>query len=58
MLVAHRSNLAPLAINDAQNRARHCGPQATVAEMRRQISVAQAIKRPKHASRSVPRASA
>ena len=45
LLVSHRSKLAKLAINDAHKRTLHGGPTATVAEMRRQIWVPQAIKK-------------
>ena len=44
-LVSHRSKLATLAINDAHKRTLHGGPTATVAEMRRQIWVTQAMKK-------------
>ena len=44
LLVSHRSKLATLAINDAHKRTLHGGPTATVAEMRRQIWVTQAMK--------------
>ena len=45
LLVSHRSKLATLAINDAHKRTLHGGPTATVAEMRRQIWVTQAMKK-------------
>ena len=45
LLVSHRSKLATLAINDAHKRTFHGGPTATVAEMRRQIWVTQAMKK-------------
>ena len=45
LLVSHRSKLATLAINDAHKRTLHGGPAATVAEMRRQIWVTQAMKK-------------
>ena len=45
LLVSHRSKLARLAINDAHKRTLHGGPTATVAEMRRQIWVTQAMKK-------------
>ena len=45
LLVSHRSKLATLAINDAHKRTLHGGPTATVAEMRRQIWVIQAMKK-------------
>ena len=46
LLVSHRSILATLAINDAHMRTLHGGPAAaTVAEMRRQIWVTQAMKK-------------
>ena len=46
LLVSHRSKVATLAINDAHKRTLHGGPTATVAEMRRQIWVTQALKKP------------
>ena len=45
LLVEHRSKLATLAINDAHLRNLHGGPTATVAELRRQIWVTQAMKK-------------
>ena len=45
LLVSHRSKMATLAINDAHKRTLHGGPTATVAEMRRQIWVTQAMKK-------------
>ena len=45
LLVSHRSKQATLAINDAHKRTLHGGPTATVAEMRRQIWVTQAVKK-------------
>ena len=45
LLVSHRSKLATLAINDAHKRTLHGGPSSTVAEMRRQIWVTQAMKK-------------
>ena len=45
LLVSHRSILATLAINDAHKGTLHGGPTATVAEMRRQIWVTQAMKK-------------
>ena len=45
LLVSHRSKLGTLAINDAHKRTLHGGPTATVAEMRRQIWVTQAMKK-------------
>ena len=45
LLVLHRSKLATLAINDAHLRTLHGGPTATVAELRRQIWVTQAMKK-------------
>ena len=45
LLVFHRSKLATLAINDAHKRTLHGGPTATVAEIRRQIWVTQAMKK-------------
>ena len=45
LLVSHRSKLATLAINDAHKRTLHGGPTATVAEMRRQFWVIQAMKK-------------
>ena len=45
LLVSHRSKLATLAINDAHKRTLHGGPTGTVAEMRRQIWVTQAMKK-------------
>ena len=45
LLVSHRSKLATLGINDAHKRTLHGGPTATVAEMRRQIWVTQAMKK-------------
>ena len=45
LLVSQRSKLATLAINDAHKRTLHGGPTATVAEMRRQIWVTQAMKK-------------
>ena len=45
LLVSHRSKLATLAINDAHKRTLHGGPTATVAEMRRQIWIIQAVKK-------------
>ena len=45
LLVSRRSRLATLAINDAHKRTLHGGPTATVAEMRRQIWVTQAMKK-------------
>ena len=45
LLVSHRSKLATLAINDAHKRTLHGGPTATVADMRRQIWVTQAMKK-------------
>ena len=45
LLVSHRSKLATLAINDAHLRTLHGGPTATVAELRRQIWVTQAMKK-------------
>ena len=43
--VSHRSKLATLAINDAHMRTLYAGPTATVAEMRQQIWVTQAMKK-------------
>ena len=45
LLVSHRSKLATFAINDAHEGTLHGGPTATVAEMRRQIWVTQAMKK-------------
>ena len=45
LLVSHRSKMVTLAINDAHKRTLHGGPTATVAEMRRQICVTQAMKK-------------
>ena len=45
LLVSHRSKLATLATNDAHKRTLYVGPTATVAEMRRQIWVTQAMKK-------------
>ena len=45
LLVSHRSKLATLAINDAHKRTLHGGPTVTVAEMRCQIWVTQAMKK-------------
>ena len=45
MLLSHKSKLATLAINDAPERTLHSGPTATVAELRRQIWVTQAMKK-------------
>ena len=45
LLVSHKSKLATLAINDAHERTLHGGPTATVAELRRQIWVTQAMKK-------------
>ena len=45
LLVSHRSKLATLAINDAHKRTLHGGPTATVAEIRREIWVTQAMKK-------------
>ena len=45
LLASHRSKLVTLAINDAHKRTLHGGPTATVAEMRRQIWVTQAMKK-------------
>ena len=42
---SHRSKLATLAINDAHLRTLHGGSTATVAELRRQIWVTQAMKK-------------
>ena len=43
LLVSHRSKLATLASNDAHLRILHGGPTATVAELRWQIRVTQAM---------------
>ena len=45
LLVSHRRKLGTLAINDAHLRTLHGGPTATVAELRRQIWVTQAMKK-------------
>ena len=45
LLMSHRSKLATLAVNDAHKRTLHGGLTATVAEMRRQIWVTQAMKK-------------
>ena len=45
LLLSQRSKLATLAINDAHLRTLHGSPTATVAEMRRQIWVTQAMKK-------------
>ena len=58
LLVSHRSKLATIALNDAHKRTLHSGPTVTVAEMRRQIWVTQAIRRRQRVSRSASRASA
>ena len=45
LLMSPRSKLATLAINDAHKRTLHGGSTVTVAEMRRQIWVTQAMKK-------------